>query len=103
MTYQNDAQLLEEDEDPTLRLNGQRVASRRQSGHVKGGEQQHASQEDLFLDLARADSVIDDASEVMSRSERRRVSAELPKRLFHGASKYDQSYLARVIPNPLPP
>ena len=74
MTYQKKARAPEDDEDPTLRMNGQRMASNRQPGHGREGQLKEAPHEDLFLDLARGDSVIEDASEVTSRSERRRVS-----------------------------
>ena len=75
MTYQDERRLLETDEDPTLRINGQKTALSGHSGQRREGQSEHASPEDLFLDLARGDSVVDDASEVMSRSERRRVSS----------------------------
>ena len=74
MTHQSKARLLEEDEDPTLRINGQRTARSGHSGQGREGQPQQTSPEDLFLDLVRGDSVVDDASDVISRSERRRVS-----------------------------
>ena len=61
----------EDDPDPTLRVNGQKMRVSRGNGH------QNQQQEDLFLNLARTDSVADDGSDTMSRVERRRVSALL--------------------------
>ena len=71
MTYEHNGQLLEEDQDRTLRMSGQRLGMRRYTEPENGDQ---ASPEDLFLGLAREDSVADDASETMSRTERRRVS-----------------------------
>ena len=62
----------EDDQDPTLRLNGQHKRAPAENTSQK------PPQEDLFLNLARADSVADDASDTMSKVERRRVSS-LPR------------------------
>lgn len=78
MAHQNGMQALEEDEDPTLRLNGQQNALGRHSLHGRDVWPKEVSQEDLFLNLVRENSVLDDASEVMSRGERRRVSDQSP-------------------------
>lgn len=78
MTHPERTQALEEDEDPTLRMDGQRMALRRQSMHGRDVWPKGAAHEDLFLNLVRENSFPDDASEVMSRSERRRVSGPYP-------------------------
>ena len=60
----------EEDNDPTLRINGD---SRRPGKHTReesGQQKSQSSHEDLFLNLARADSVVDDGPEPSNRSEK---------------------------------
>ena len=78
MMHQNGMQALEEDEDSTLRMNGQQNAISRHSLQGRDVWPKEVSQEDLFLNLVRENSVLDDASEVMSRGERRRVSDPSP-------------------------
>lgn len=62
----------EEDRDSTLRINGHKAKSGRHTRNESGQQQSQSSHEDLFLNLARADSVIDDGPEPSNRSERRR-------------------------------
>lgn len=62
----------EEDRDSTLRINGNEAKSGRHTRKESGQQQYQSSQEDLFLNLARADSVVDDGPEPSNRSERRR-------------------------------
>ena len=81
MIYRDGTQVSDDDEDPTLRMNGRKMASNRQSGHERDRWPNETSHEDLFLNLAREDSAIDDTSEVMSRSERRRVSGPSSRNL----------------------
>ena len=61
----------EEDQDPTLRINGQK---RKTGTHIRkesGQQKSQSSQEDLFLNLARADSVVDNGPEQSIRSDRK--------------------------------
>ncbi|CAD6584683.1 MAG: hypothetical protein ASARMPREDX12_003143 [Alectoria sarmentosa] len=62
----------EEDRDSTLRINGHKAKNGRHARNENGQQQSQSSHEDLFLNLARADSVIDDGPEPSNRSERRR-------------------------------
>lgn len=71
---QYDSASFEDDQDPTLRINGRKTADSRDP---RNGRDEQQSQEDLFLHLARTNSVVDEAAETMSRSERRRVSERL--------------------------
>ena len=57
----------DDDQDPTLRLDGRRIQAN------PGLPERDKQREDLFLNLARAESMTDDASDRMSRVERRRV------------------------------
>lgn len=62
----------EEDQDSTLRINGHQ--SRRNGRHTRkesGQQQPQSSHEDLFLNLARADSVVDDGPESSNGTKRR--------------------------------
>ena len=79
INHPNNGHLVEEDQDHTLRINGQKLAMRRYMGPGNGDESHQASPEDLFLDLAKEDSVADDTSETMSRTERRLVSVNPPR------------------------
>jgi len=63
-----------EDQDPTIRMSSQSLAESSHPPDRQEGRQPQASQEDLFLNLARADSVVDVGEDTMSRRERRRVS-----------------------------
>ena len=62
----------EEDQDSTLRVNGNTWEGRRKTRNVDGQDQSFSSNEDLFLNLAKADSVVDEGSELSARRERRR-------------------------------
>ena len=62
----------EEDRDSTLRIDGQRNKNGRNTRKESGQEQSQSSQEDLFLNLARADSVVDDGPEPSNKSEPKR-------------------------------
>lgn len=61
----------EEDRDSTLRINGQSNKSGRHTRKESGQQQSQSSQEDLFLNLARAGSVVDDGPEPSNRSEQK--------------------------------
>lgn len=61
----------EEDQDSTLRINGHKEGNGRHPTKENGRQQSPSSPEDLFLNLARADSVIDDGPETSNWSERR--------------------------------
>lgn len=61
----------EEDRDSTLRINGQRNKNGRHTRKESGQQQSQSSQEDLFLNLARAGSVVDDGPEPSNRSEQK--------------------------------
>lgn len=56
------------DDDATLRINGRKAMA------TTDGAPLQAARQDLFLDLARSNSPGTDGSDIMSRSERRRVS-----------------------------
>ena len=60
----------EEDPDSTLRINGHRTKNVRHVRKESGQQRSQSSHEDLFLNLARADSVADDGPEAMNKSER---------------------------------
>ena len=62
----------EEDQNTTIRMYGTKSNANRKS--TEGGlrDKPSSSNEDLFLNLARAESVVDDASESSTRRERRR-------------------------------
>lgn len=62
----------EEDPDSTLRINGHKTKNLRHVRKESGQQQSQSSHEDLFLNLARADSVADDGPEALNKSERRR-------------------------------
>ena len=61
----------EEDRDPTLRINGYRKKTGTHIRKESGQEKSQSSQEDLFLNLARADSVVESGPEQSNRSERK--------------------------------
>lgn len=63
---------IEDDQDSTLRMYGKRWEDRRHTGEEGAQEQSMSSNEDLFLNLAKADSVAGDPEESASREERRR-------------------------------
>ena len=65
----------EEDQDPTLRMNGHKASNGKHTRKESGQQPSQSSQEDLFLNLARADSVVDDGPEPSIRSERKRSRA----------------------------
>lgn len=62
----------EDERDSTLRINGYKAINGRHTRKESGQQQSQSSHEDLFLNLARADSVVDDRPEPSSRGERRR-------------------------------
>ena len=62
----------EEDQDLTLRINGHKLSNGRHTRNDSGQQPSQSSQEDLFLNLARADSVVHDGSELSNKSERKR-------------------------------
>ena len=62
----------EEDRDSTLRINGYNANNRKHTRKESSQKQSQSSHEDLFLNLARADSVVDDRPEPSNDSERRR-------------------------------
>lgn len=62
----------EEDQDSTLRINGHKARNGRHIRKESGQQQSQSSHEDLFLNLARADSVADDRPEPSNKSERTR-------------------------------
>ncbi|KAL9075284.1 MAG: hypothetical protein Q9161_001661 [Pseudevernia consocians] len=62
----------EEDQDSTLRINGHKARNGRHHRKESGQQQSQSSHEDLFLNLARADSVADDRPEPSNRSDRTR-------------------------------
>lgn len=73
---------LEDDQDSTLR-NPDRIMSSNAAAHAAepnfaanrhGEEQSKTTQEDLFLILARSNSLTDHATDAAAKSERRRVS-----------------------------
>lgn len=73
MARRNDGQLgSEEDQDSTLRMYGQKWEEVRHNGKEGAQEQSMSSNEDLFLNLAKADSVVGDSEESSARRERRR-------------------------------
>ena len=61
----------EEDRDPTLRINGHRKKTGAHIRKESGQQNSQSSQEDLFLNLARADSVVENGPEQSIRSERK--------------------------------
>lgn len=61
----------EEDRDSTLRLNGYKAKNGRHTRKESAQQKSQSSHEDLFLNLARADSVVDDGPEPPNRSESR--------------------------------
>lgn len=78
-TSSKQRQSFDDDQDPTLR-NLIRPASFQATNILtekKVPEQSKGLQEDLFLNLARSDSLGDDASKPSVKSERRRVSLAL--------------------------
>ena len=58
----------EEDQDSTIRINGHKG---RHIRNDSGQQPSQSSQEDLFLNLARADSVVHDGPELSNKSERK--------------------------------
>ena len=58
----------EEDQDLTIRINGHKG---RHTRNESGQQPSQSSQEDLFLNLARADSVVHDGPELSNKSERK--------------------------------
>lgn len=73
----NKGSATEDDQDPTLRVNVQSREEGKHTRHKDGQQQTQTLHEDLFFDLARADSVADDAPEPLTRSERRLVSGHI--------------------------
>ena len=61
----------EEDRDSTLRINGYKTSNGRHNRKESGQQKSQSPHEDLFLNLARADSEINDEVEPSNRSERR--------------------------------
>lgn len=61
----------EEDRDPTLRINGREARKGSYTRKEVGQQQSQSSHEDLFLNLARADSEINDEVEPSNKSDRR--------------------------------
>lgn len=61
----------EEDRDSTLRLNGREARNERHTRKGSGQQQSQSSHEDLFLNLAKADSEINDEVEPSKKSDRR--------------------------------
>lgn len=61
----------EEDRDSTLRLNGREARNGRHTRKESGQQQSQSSHEDLFLNLAKADSEINDEIEPSKKSDRR--------------------------------
>lgn len=74
----------DEDKDTTLRINGQLSKDGGRSRLVDAQDQSHSSHEDLFLNLARDDPVVD---EPISRGERRRSRV--------GASSFSQMRISQ--------
>lgn len=73
MAVQNNGHLgSEEDQDSTLRMYGKSWEEGRHTGNEGAQEQSISSNEDLFLNLAKADSVVGDSEEPSARRERRR-------------------------------
>ena len=64
----------EYDLDATIGINGQKSREGRHSRNGGFRQELHNTHEDLFLNLAKADSVVDDTTDPLSRTERRRVS-----------------------------
>ena len=62
----------EEDQNTTIRIYGTKSNANRKSTEEGLQDKPSSSNEDLFLNLARAESVVDDASETSTRRERRR-------------------------------
>ena len=62
----------EEDQNSALRMNGNYWEGSRKTKNEDGQDQSFSSNEDLFLNLAKADSVVDEGSELSARRERRR-------------------------------
>ena len=62
----------EEDQNTTIRMYGTKSNANRNSTEEGLQDKPSSSNEDLFLNLARAESVVDDASETSTRRERRR-------------------------------
>ena len=62
----------EDDRDSTLRMYGKQWEERRHDGNNGIREQSASSNEDLFLNLAKADSVSGDSNEASARRERQR-------------------------------
>ena len=61
----------DEDRDPTLRINGHKKKTGAHTRKESGQQKSQSSQEDLFLNLARADSVVENGPEQSNRSERK--------------------------------
>ena len=61
----------EEDRESTLRLNGRGVRNGRHARKESGQQQSQSSHEDLFLNLAKADSEINDEVEPPKKSDRK--------------------------------
>lgn len=62
----------EEDQDSTLRINGHKARNGKHTRKESGQKQSQSSNEDLFLNLARADHVVDEGQEPSNNSERKR-------------------------------
>lgn len=62
----------EEDRDSTLRINGHNDKNGKHTRKESGQQPSQSSQEDLFLNLARADSVVDSGPEPSNRSGQKR-------------------------------
>ena len=62
----------EEDQNSTIRMSGTNWNADMKSTEEGLQDKPYSSNEDLFLNLARAESVVDDASETSTRRERRR-------------------------------
>ena len=77
----------EEDQDLTLRVNGHKLSNGRHTRTNGSQQPSQTSQEDLFLNLARADSVVDDGPELSNKVERKRSRLR--------GSSLQQSYDAR--------
>ena len=62
----------EEDQDSTLRINGHRATNGRHTRNDSGQHPSQSSQEDLFFNLARADSeVVEEGPELSNKGERK--------------------------------
>lgn len=61
----------EEDRDPTLRVSGREARNGKHTTKESGQQKSQSSHEDLFLNLARADSVNNDEVEPLNKSDRR--------------------------------